>query len=365
MLKRFLIFIGVQFALASAVIAVVPTWRTIALGLLKREPFSRGMPLSYWANRLRDQDNDVYRETRAAIAEAGPSAVPALVNALRDDDPLVRVRASQALCRVGEAAMPGLVAALDDPVSTVRSGAARALCIMGPLARPAIPALLHTLRDQQLFVTLVARGALGNIGEGAVPALSGALKDADQMYRAHAVTALFQIGPAARGAVPQLAEAMGDDFDIVRCVAADTLAKIGPPARPAAPQLAHAIERDPDSMVRIRAARAFWLVTHEVRPSVPALATLLQDRNKVIRLNAAVVLGEIGRAAVPAAAALRKAASDDPQPMVKQAAGHALALVTASQPAVAQGQLPPKSPRATPPAPGAIRATPVSVPAVP
>jgi HEAT repeat protein len=183
-----------------------------------------------------------------------------------------------------------------------------------------------------------------------------ALKSDNLFERGRACVALGEIGPGAKDAVPALAERVRDDPDArVRAVAALALGKIGPPAHTAAPALGIALKNE-NPRVRAAAALALGAIgpCEEVRKECPRLVLALLDgsseareaatlslrelaplvvppltqgldhEDRTIRAFAAFALGKIGPKARDALPALREAATDDPDPRVRQAARQAV-----------------------------------------
>ena len=131
-----------------------------------------------------------YKVDRAAAADAlgdmGPSAegaVGALAEALRDDEWRVRKAASLALARIGPASNAVLVAALNDSDANLCVLAAQALGKIGPPARDAVPALIERLDHSSYSVKEEVILALGEIGDtSAVTSLSQLSKQKGSSY---------------------------------------------------------------------------------------------------------------------------------------------------------------------------------------
>ncbi|HVS35452.1 MAG TPA: HEAT repeat domain-containing protein [Gemmataceae bacterium] len=152
----------------------------------------------------------------------GAWTVPTLLAATTDDDAEVRYAAESALHQLGPAAVPALTAALDDPNEKHRLEAAEALADVGPAAKAAVPALQKAAADWPMQAqtkdapppALVAAGALAKIDPAGVaptlPLLRRCLGDADRDVRLRAVSALGDMGPAARPAVADLEKTRDD-----------------------------------------------------------------------------------------------------------------------------------------------------------
>jgi HEAT repeat protein len=83
--------------------------------------------------------------------------------------------------------------------------------------------------------------------------------------------------------------------------------------------------RDPDPMVRCRAAHLIGHLGPEAKDAVPALiAALKDDKNSGLRYHAARALGDIGPAAKDALPALVIASKEDKDPAVRFRAAEAI-----------------------------------------
>jgi HEAT repeat protein len=137
--------------------------------------------------------------------ESGGAAnpvVPLLREALGQPHPH---RALAALAAAGPPAVPALAAALREGDGPVRMAAALALGYMPPHALPVAPDLAAALNDREPDVRWAAARALGALGRQAGRALrhlAKALGDLDGRVRHAAAEALAAIGSAALGAGP-------------------------------------------------------------------------------------------------------------------------------------------------------------------
>lgn len=241
-------------------------------------------------------------ERTEAMIQVGLSgerqAVAPLIEILRDDDPELRYWAADALGKIGDTrAVPGLIVALRDPFEAVRMSAAVAL---GDLkAKGAVP-------------------ALGELVVGKIPSAKGyALFNPVDVGAARwmAARALGRIGDPL--AVAPLTEALLQDDGDLGLFVAQALAQLGD--RRAVPALLKAAERRSEPALR-GTIEAFGLLG-DAR-AIPLLLDLLTSGNEDARHTAAVALGQLrGQAA---AAALKKAALDDPAQHVRESAAAAL-----------------------------------------
>jgi HEAT repeat protein len=165
------------------------------------------------------------------------------------------------------------------------------------MQRP-LPAL--ELRRQKIYDELHA------LGPASVPALARALRDPDADMRRDVAVALDVLG----GGWWQFPD--GSKLDI----------------RPALPALLPAL-RDADPGVRAWAARDIGDMGAAAAAAVPALRAMLRSRDAGSRGGACSALGAVGPAARAALPDLRRAL-DDASPAVRQAAGDAIASITAA-----------------------------------
>jgi hypothetical protein len=177
-----------------------------------------------------------------------------------------------------------------------RKAAAMALADLGPSASAAIPHLLEAARSSEGDVKRAAVDALRSLKVPEVVSFYvAALQEDDMHTRMWAAASLSRMGPAAKEAVPALVAVLrvnrgGRDY--------------GP---------------------RVEALGALSRIGREAGAAVPALVDLLADSDWQMRRDAAELLGRIGKpAAAPAEAALRKAAKDDANPGVRDAARRSL-----------------------------------------
>lgn len=233
----------------------------------------------------------------AGLPEASRRQIAAdFAGLLTDSDPDVGVSGGAGLIRLGASAVETLEAKLADPA--LRPAVLEILAAIGPAAKPATDKLVSLLDA------------------------------ADPLVREEAAVALAAIGPEAAEAVPSLvkmlapAEADGGKFS-----AAYALGRIGPASAPAL-ELLRGLATSSDEALATVALWASLKIAPEDKSlfesAVPALRKAARSNRELVRLEAAVALGEIGPAAMPAAAMLEFLAEEDPVPTVRAAAAAAL-----------------------------------------
>src|SRR5262245_7462343 len=206
------------------------------------------------------------------LADIGPNArvaLPALRQLLADDAPMNRLTAAEAIARIApddaDDAMRLLVHTLGDPSEDdpkrerFRRLAFLSLRRIGPAARPAVPALLDLMRgapDPE-----IRAGAAVTVihidPDDAKPAydafrarlVSPAATPDDEDW----LSALPELGKAAKPLVPDLIAALNDKSDYRRQLALITLGALGPDAKEALPALRDR-ERSGKDVDRVREA---------------------------------------------------------------------------------------------------------------
>ncbi|MCE9544569.1 MAG: HEAT repeat domain-containing protein [Planctomycetia bacterium] len=325
-------------------------------------------------HNLTDPSLHVRRSTVQALRRIKPGpekVVPLMLSALSDKDPAVVLSALNSLAEEGEAVVPPMIQALKDPRTAY--WACLVLSDVGPPAKDAVPQLIKTLEDERVEVQMEAAMALGSIGpdaRSAAPELTKLLGDKHPAVKYAAVFALGSIGaPAAASSGALEKELDGKDL-FLNIIATGALARIhagdaeyltGLKKR-SLPTLFEAV-KNKDRKIRLAAVRAI----HELKPGpevvVPAFARLVSTsdektindvidavatlgveavpgltaalKNKVVRGQAAEILGRIGPPAASAVPALIEALDDD-RPEVRREVLFALgAIGPAAKPAVA------------------------------
>src|SRR5438132_4713805 len=318
----------------------------------------------------KDTDAGVRQNALRALGKFGSenkdAVVPILAAAIKDSNRDVRLAAGEAVASLGSfgvSDMPLLQDLLKHPDSDVRAAAARALGQIGRAAKPALPALLEAMKDGDKGVRKAGIEAAANIGgtpKQLVPLFTDALTESDKALCKSAVQALAKFGAEAKDAVPQLAPLLADNDKQLRKSVAVTLAKIGPDAKAAVSNLADAVKAD-DAEFRIEVLNALAAIGPAAKAAVPALIMVFETRekavtrkcaatlgkiaqdkdsvkqlilalnheNNLIRIGAAMSLGEVGPVAKSAYRQLLIHAQGDDDPQVRNVASGALAKVMA------------------------------------
>jgi HEAT repeat protein len=172
---------------------------------------------------------------------------------------------------------------------------------------------------------------LAGIGPAAKPALDELVKelgDTDAEHASEAAVAIAAIGPEAAAAIPALQRLVADAKAAagVRYSAAYALGRIGPAAKESAADLRALTESDDDLMATVAVWAALKVAPEDkslFERAIPLLRRALRAERDVVRLEAAVALGDIGPAAGSAIPILELVAEDDPVKDVRRAAAEA------------------------------------------
>ncbi|REK11400.1 MAG: hypothetical protein DWQ37_14035 [Planctomycetota bacterium] len=317
---------------------------------------------------LDDSDDSVAHAAGFALGAIGPkaaSATDALTKAMDHDDSLEECVYCWALARIEpkneearEHAIEMLVAAANDENPRVQAAVVRGLMDLKAPPEKTVPALGYVILNGQEPAVHEALGALLAMGDqatpvlakalerpevrgraallltylgpkaqAAVPELTTALSDEDPEVRREVLFALAAIGPEAAEATPALVKRMNDSEVRNRAVAAYALGRIGPGASAALPKLQEELT-SPEAVVRVASAFALVHVAPDnpaiIRASVPVLIQGLRNPLPAARRGAAEGLAAVGKPARSAAERALKAAAEDPDASVRNAALEAL-----------------------------------------
>jgi HEAT repeat protein len=227
-----------------------------------------------------------------------------LLHPLADNEPVVHMAAAAALIRLGGPAVQTICGLLEDP--------------------------------QGRLVALQMLAAIGPAAATAVDRLKPLLADEDAGVRAEAALALAAIGGEASAAVPELqalltSEGTEDHPEGDRYAAAYALGRIGKPAAPALPVLRELVSAENPLMATVAVWAALAIEPENAalyEKAIPRLTAALQAEEQLVRLEAAVALGDIGVHASSAIPGLELVAEDDPIETVRSAAQHAIRKIS-------------------------------------
>ncbi|MEK7872466.1 MAG: HEAT repeat domain-containing protein, partial [Chloroflexota bacterium] len=306
-------------------------------------------------------------------ASAAPEgSIAAMVSSLKEGDDAARRAAAMSLGKLGSkasAAVPDLLRSCGHKDPAVRVSSLWALTMIEPDARHVTLRLLASLRDEDSYVRLSAAMALGEAGpkaEEAMPEIIASLDDSDPRVVLNSAMALQRLAPESGRIVPSLMELLHEDDPFARVGAVMVLGKSGSAAETAVPELVRLMREDVDPNVRQGAVGAISGIRRLADVSVEGLigsmgssdlptrlvamvllrmnastaeAALtplmraLEDKEDIIRITAALTLGNLGDKALRAAPALI-ALLNDKNPHIRMSAANALGMMRFS-PAVA------------------------------
>jgi hypothetical protein len=262
-----------------------------------------------------------------APAERDAVIVPALAVCLTEDqDPQVRTAASWALMEIGSAsvrAIPSLRHALDDPLAMVRYYAALCLYKLGPRASETLPALLDVLDDADVEVRRWAAEAALQIDPRHLPTaetdhpgpptVHSGFAELVKLAQCHDDAAFFDAlrspDPASRRVAVVASRwcRLPDDFYAEAAANGDSLVKyltvIVLRLGVGSMSLLSSLLKDDSDDVRYEAARSFELITPPTAVAVADLIDMLRDEIPMVRRQAVMSLGRIGRTEPEARAA--------------------------------------------------------------
>ncbi len=258
--------------------------------------------------KLDTQEKEVQAAVRSAIQSIGH---PILLEHLKSNQLRTRMAAAQALVVVGPDANLGLIEAAKSEKRSIRFLAIWALGKIGAGSDAVVKQLVASLKDKDADVRREAATAIGRFGSRAVvavPTLMKRIEDPEIDVRLASIDALGEIGPLAKKAVPELIHALCDKGRTVRLKTVQALGKIGPGAAAAVPDLVFSFRRyAKDSVYQKETARALGTMGKQASKF---WIKALQDKDEKLRTSSALVLGEIGNAALPALPALVNALGD-------------------------------------------------------
>jgi len=169
---------------------------------------------------------------------------------------------------------------------------------------------INSLHSGDMDISGHASTVLAGMGEQVVPYLVRALREERSDTRERLLTTLGMMGPAAEQAIPDISALLLDESSNIRVTAAATLVNIDCERRVEAwPTLLAAL--DGDAFSASMAASTIGYLGADGAAAVPALARLLGNRDREVRLRAISALRNIGPTARAAIPALEEAAKEN------------------------------------------------------
>jgi HEAT repeat protein len=256
------------------------------------------------AKAVKDDDVLVRRQAVKAIIAIHPGpqvGLPLFIRLMNDSDQGVQMRILDAITDAGPAALPGVINALGN--KDVAYWACVVLRGMGPIAKDAVPALAKTVQNKNPQVQLEAILALGAIGEAAaaaLPQLTSALDD--KVLREPAVFAIGQIGKSNEAIDAKLNAFVKGDDPFLGTISLWTLSRVHPTDKALYKQAAERLVeglKNKEPFVRATAARALATLPPAPEIALPILENALQGANEETVGNMLSALATLGPPAVP------------------------------------------------------------------
>jgi HEAT repeat protein len=253
---------------------------------------------------LRDEDPIVRRQAVHAIMAIRPGpqvTVPLAVKLLEDSDPGVRLRILDAISQAGPAALPGLIEALSNEKAAY--WACLVLREMGPAAKDAVPALTARLKDSRPEIRREAVLALAAMDEAAAPSAKeiAALLN-DEQVAIPATYALARLGKVSGDVEALIRKNAGSQNALLSTTSLWALAKARPDdaalRRDATRKLIAALKHD-DPFVRVQAARALAALPPAPEITTPIWEEAMADADETTIRHALDAMAQLGAAAVP------------------------------------------------------------------
>jgi HEAT repeat protein len=338
------------------------------------DPILQGRSFEDWEKDLKSNEPNKKIPAIVVMGLLGPKAketVPAICLALRDRDVEMRVAAAEALGRIGpdDQSFAALLTAEADPDPDVRRIVGVALARLYPALKDRVDAMLRAattnsparqpammslmqLRtaDRDTVLMLVERlsdptdrsanlasstlGRLGPAAKDAVPPLLSLLQESkDVRLRVQVINALGGMRQEERLVVPALAKRFvsREASSAEKRAVTMALTRFGPAAREALPVLRAALD-DRDVLMRLDAAAAVVKIDPQDAQAVPVIVAAMRQGDERQRLQAANLLSQIGPAAKAAVKELGEALADSNTGIAQQAAAALSNLRTEAKP---------------------------------
>lgn len=281
---------------------------------------------------LRSEDQQAQQLAAAHLKDIGPAAhqaVPVLVElATSDRRSHLRSEAAGALPSIDLSAsrqvMKHYLPKLQEPNEQIRIDAVSIIGALGPVAKPAAPSLLMMLNDPSTIVRDRVVRALGSIGlpsDRVRRGLIQALRDQEWTVRHAAVTQFAFSGYAGPDSLAVLQEVTVDSNPTVAKLAQSAIASAQRPILVST--YSFMLKQDTNRTYPLQQLAKLGPRALETAADIAGLLTADQPLERYL---AACALEEIGSAAKQMGPALR-AAIQDPDPVVREAATEALQAI--------------------------------------
>jgi HEAT repeat protein len=285
---------------------------------------------------LQSEDPTTQMQAAAALVSIDPrAALPVLCEYLTDEAAAHRTYAAYALAHAPEpeqATLDSLAQCLTDVDPAVRLAAAHTLAVHGDGRGRSV--LVDAADSADPGVRAAAATGLGSLAQGASDdpptELWELLQDPDERVRLSALWALRQANPDQDLVSAHVVPLLDGQSLRVRVSAASVLAKVQDPS--GLDVLLSGLDSD-ESDIRLHAARSLVWLRGLAKPAEDRLVELIAADDAPVQTAAALTLGGIGPDAGSATPALHTLL-DHPDPLVRHAAAIGLASVEGSPDAV-------------------------------
>ncbi len=266
-----------------------------AISAIGMEPRDHSQLLLACWQRVNNPSSSLSIQYRHALENLGAAAVPGLLAIIQDPNSIRRAAALETIQRmgtVGHAATEPLKTLLDEPsMESLRVQLAVALSAIAPSEEQAYePTFLQILsgadlRGQIQVVAALAHTQLPEPSDRLIDALTALLEHEPHFVPQYVVSALGDLGRAARRALPKVHQALQKPNPKVRAAALHAIPQLGEPAASGIPLLYSYLD-DPDDEIRDAAIRGLAHYGPKAESTVPRLTEILLDLADVDRRQA-------------------------------------------------------------------------------
>lgn len=242
----------------------------------------------------------------AYIGDAAEPAIPELTGLVQTGPQELRDLALEALGAAGASAdivVPAATAALNSQSVARRRSGALALAEIGNESRPALNELIKALNDTDDLVKIRTARAIGSMTpppDNAVQPLTSALKESNSDVQKEIVQVFGGMNETAKPAVPAMVSLLDGAEPELQVEIVKALGNLGPNAKDALGEIEKGLTSH-SAESRTTALNAFTKIEDNTDRKLDVLTKALDDEELSVRLSALEALGELGRAATPAA----------------------------------------------------------------
>ncbi|QDU77947.1 HEAT repeat protein [Bremerella volcania] len=323
------------FALA---VLTAATWHSVAIAEDAPKPSVEAL-----VEATASEDATVRREAIAKLVELQPGAdvtIPLFTKLLEDSDPAVRLRVMNAIADAGPAAVPGLIEALKNDKAAfwaclilrelgpqaadaapalaglvengqgeIRREALLALASMPKAAESYLPLITKSLADEQLEIAAIyTLGCIGKLPQEAADRLQANARG-EGLLSLVSLWALARSNPADqelnKQAIQRLAAGLNSKYPLVRAMASQGLVSLKAP-----PALLKEALKDDLSMADVPVVRNALNVLASMGPDAIELLTEAL-KHPSVQYDAILIIGDMGPKGAPATSAVAKLIDSD------------------------------------------------------